>query len=89
MAVGISRAGRIIIAGAFSPNQAGATLFEFAEALIAFGVGQKDELVTAIAMDGGPGAHIYVKPKQLLFGYDGTTFVPNVIDFGLKPQLSM
>jgi hypothetical protein len=85
--VGISKSGNIVVAGVFSPDQEGATLFGFAEALIAFGALLKDPLVSAIAMDGGPGAHIYISDGQRLFGYDGETFVPNVIDFGIRAQM--
>jgi hypothetical protein len=60
VAVGLSADGMLVTAGVFGAEGQGGTLYEFGEALAQRVGHPAPGLLNALAMDGGPGAHIYV-----------------------------
>jgi len=81
VAVGTNAAGDLVVAGLFGPNGRGGSLFEFAMALLIPESEGGPEMHVALAMDGGPGAHIHLPGIDRHFGFSGTNFVPNSVHF--------
>ena len=78
-AVAISTSGKIIIAGAFEGFGRAASLYEFARFLLSIKCADGSSIKWALAMDGGPGAQIYVPSIKMNFGDPGQNYVPNLI----------
>lgn len=81
VAVGLDRNGDIIIAGAFQDDGEAINLREFSDFLLMKTSQGGPETFTALNMDGGPDAHIYLPYQNMHFGYQGNNFVPNAIRF--------
>lgn len=74
--IGLSETGDLIIAGVFGADEGaggGATLYELAEIMLKAGA------QSALALDGGPSAHIYLPWLKKHLGYSGLYYIPNVI----------
>ena len=69
----------IVIVGAFMPSGRAMTVFEFATALMSLPLRGGPRVREGLAMDAGPGAHVYVPETGSHFGNRGPTYVPNVI----------
>lgn len=79
--VAIGHDGSFIIGGAFGRDGIGPSLYEFADLLAVPSGDGGPGIRIALAMDGGPGAHLYFPQKELHFGSKCTNFVPNIITF--------
>ncbi len=82
-AIGLTPEGDVILAGAFSATNQAMTLYEFAEFLAAGPASGGPDAYIALAMDGGPGAHIYFPGARHHCGTDGPNYVPNVVRVSL------
>ena len=80
-AVGLDSDKNVIVAGAFSDNGKALSLFEFASFLATPRAHGGPAVGVALAMDGGPGAHLFFPTLNLHFGEPGDNFVPNTIHF--------
>lgn len=78
-AVAITTSGKLIVAGAFEGFGRSVSLYEFATFLLAVRCSDGSTVRWALAMDGGPGAQIYVPSIKLHFGDPGQNFVPNLV----------
>lgn len=74
----------LIIVGAFEKDGKALSLYEFADFITIINIFGGPDIETALALDGGPGAHIYIPNIKKHFGYDKINFVPNTIHFNLK-----
>lgn len=84
VAVGNASKGFSIIAGAFGDDQNSVSLFEFEKLVQAASTALGAAPLDVIAMDGGPSAHIYLPDSDQLFGYKGSSYLPNVVCLGAK-----
>jgi uncharacterized protein YigE (DUF2233 family) len=80
-AVGLTKDGAVIVAGAFQDSDVALSLYEFAQVLTNLPEQLSPKVDYALYMDGGPAAHILIPSLNLQFGDDGSTFVPNVVRF--------
>lgn len=74
--VGLSSGGDFIVVGIFGADEGaggGATLYELAEIM------RKAGAQSALALDGGPSAHIYIPWIKKHLGYSGLYYIPNII----------
>jgi len=78
-AFGVSQNGEGLLTGAFTESGRTVTLKEFAQLLLDWAEQQHVKLGHVLAMDGGPGAHLYLPRARQHFGSDVDQFVPNVI----------
>lgn len=78
-ALATTTSGKLIVAGAFDGFGRSASLYEFAEFLLHWRSSDGSKIQWAIAMDGGPGAQIYVPSLKLNFGDPGRNYVPNLV----------
>ena len=78
-AVAITTSGKLLVAGAFEGFGRSASLYEFATFLLALRASDGSSVQWALAMDGGPGAQIYVPSMKLHFGDPGQNYVPNLV----------
>lgn len=78
-AVGLTTAGDVIVASAYTSSDQAATLFEFAEFLATPSEHGGPGAAWALAMDGGPGAHIYFPTAKRHCGITGPNYVPNLV----------
>ncbi len=85
-AIGISRDGSVIVAGAFNGNNEALSLYEFAQVLSAVSEVESKSVDYALYMDGGPSAHIFIPGLNLHFGSDGATYIPNLVRFSLRHE---
>jgi exopolysaccharide biosynthesis protein len=81
VAVGVTRDNDWIVIGAFGSEGLGVTLKEFADLILALPRLGGAFVVSALNMDGGPSAHMYVPKMKKNFGDPGYTFLPNVVCF--------
>lgn len=81
VAVGVTRDNDWIVIGAFGTEGLGVSLKEFADLILALPSFGGVSVESALNMDGGPSAHIYLPKSEKHFGYLGPTFLPNVICF--------
>jgi uncharacterized protein YigE (DUF2233 family) len=81
-AVAVTSSGAIVLVGAFESFGRALDLKEFAEFLVALRSIDKIQIETALAMDGGPGAHLFFPPLGRHYGDPGVNFVPNLIYVG-------
>lgn len=84
VAVGNASKGLSIIAGAFGEDQNSVSLFEFEKLVRAGSAALGAAPLDVIALDGGPSAHIYLPNSGQLFGYQGSSYLPNVICLAAK-----
>ena len=78
-AIGITIDNSIYITGMFDTFGEAGTLLEFSNIMLSAASARGIHLKSAIAMDGGPGAHIYIPSISQNFGEGGKTYVPNII----------
>jgi uncharacterized protein YigE (DUF2233 family) len=78
-AVCLTKAGTIILAGAFESFGRAVTLKEFASFLVKLRELGGLEIESALAMDGGPGAQLWFPSLSLHYGDSGQNYVPNLI----------
>ena len=85
-AVGLDASGNYICIGAFTDNGDAVSLYEFAELLIRLREIGGPSIQDALALDGGPSAHIYIPSIHKHYGYATDNYVPNVLRFCPKPK---
>lgn len=74
IAVGLTERGDVLIIGMFGEQMlGGATLYELAELMRVSGASE------ALALDGGPSAHIYIPWLKIHLGYSGIYYIPNTL----------
>lgn len=78
-AVGIDSGGSVYFFVIHEPAGNAASLAEFSSLLRAFRSTRGKLIVSALAMDGGPGAHLYIPPLKKHCGSGTPNFVPNVL----------
>lgn len=78
-AVGLLKDGAIAFAGAFTDSGQSISLKQFADLLVDWASSRDDQWDSVLAMDGGPGAHLFIPSLKMHFGADVTQFIPNVI----------
>jgi hypothetical protein len=78
-AIAITKSGKVILSGAFDSFGRGVSLYEMAEFLRVIRGLDGSGVRWAIAMDGGPGAQLYIPSLNLNFGEQGQNFVPNIL----------
>lgn len=84
VAVGVTHDSDWIVIGAFGNEGLGVTLKEFADIIVALPRLGGVSVDSALNMDGGPSAHMYVPKIGKHFGDPGQTFLPNVVCFGSR-----
>lgn len=77
--ISITTAGQIVLVGAFHSFGRAMAMKEFARVVAAIRSSTGSSVRVALAMDGGPGAHLYVPALKQHFGDSGKNFVPNVV----------
>lgn len=80
-AISLTSKGEVIIVGAFQSFGRAMAMKEFARVVTATKSSSGAPVQVALAMDGGPGAQIYVPSLKLHFGDPGKNFVPNLVQF--------
>ncbi|UCV05573.1 phosphodiester glycosidase family protein [Dechloromonas denitrificans] len=78
-AIALSSTGKLVVAGAFDGFGRAVSLHEFARFLLTIKSSDGSSINLAIAMDGGPGAQIYIPSLKQNFGDPGKNYVPNII----------
>lgn len=81
VAIGVSKAGDVLIVGAFHGFGQAATLVQFAEIYKKVADEQGVMIFRALAMDGGSGAQISIPSMKLRFGDTGLSYFPNAVRF--------
>jgi Phosphodiester glycosidase len=81
VAVGVTHDNNWIVIGAFGNDGLGVTLKEFADIIVSLRRLGGVSVDSALNMDGGPSAHMYVPKMGKHFGDPGHTFLPNVVCF--------
>lgn len=81
VAIGVSKAGEVLIVGAFHGFGQAATLVQFAEIYKKVADEQGVMIFRALAMDGGSGAQISIPSMKLRFGDTGLSYFPNAVRF--------
>ncbi|WP_440780175.1 phosphodiester glycosidase family protein [Pseudomonas syringae] len=81
VAIGVSKAGDVLIVGAFHGFGQAATLVQFAEIYKKIADEQGIMVIRALAMDGGAGAQISIPSLKLRFGDSGVSYFPNAVRF--------
>lgn len=82
VSIGLTTDDRIYVVGIFHNFGEAVTLVEHAEVMIHLANQRNLAIASALAMDGGPGAHIYVPAKDAIYGDTATTYIPNAVSFG-------
>lgn len=85
-AVGVGENGDIIVAGAFSLEGNAASLLDLASFIVDESSRNGSPARTMLALDGGPGAQLWVPPLDLHFGSKSSTYVPAIIRFASTGQ---
>jgi uncharacterized protein YigE (DUF2233 family) len=83
-AVAVCSDGSLLFVGAFAEGGA-VSLYEFA-ALLNSGKLNTPTVETALNMDGGPGAHVFIPALHLHFGSNAVTYVPDLIRLSEMPR---
>lgn len=78
-AIAITKSEKLILAGAFDSFGRGVSLHEMAEFLRTIKGSDGSRVRWALAMDGGPGAQLYIPSLKMNFGEQGQNFVPNLL----------
>jgi hypothetical protein len=81
VAIGLTSRKQIYIVGVFHDFGEAVTLLDHAEIFIKLAKQRNLTINSALAMDGGPGAHIFVPVKDRIYGDSAPTFIPNVVSF--------
>jgi hypothetical protein len=81
-AVGLASDGAIVLAGTFESFGRAMSLKEFATFLVALEQIGGVRVLEALAMDGGPGAHLYFPALSKHYGDPGKNYIPNLIALG-------
>lgn len=82
VAIATTQTGAIYILGVFQSFGEALTLYEYGKIMLEVAKQRKIDIVKALAMDGGPGAHIYIPQYDLSYGDSGTTYIPNAVSIG-------
>lgn len=80
-AVALDSNGNIYFFVIYEPGGNAATLAEFSALILGFRASSGESITHALAMDGGPGAHMYIRPLARHCGIGVPTFVPNILYF--------
>lgn len=80
-AVAITKAGEVILIGAFNSFGRAMAMKEFAQTVAAIRSSSGSAIQISLGMDGGPGAQLYIPALKLNFGDPGKNFVPNIVMF--------
>jgi len=75
----LTQSGEIVLVGAFESFGRALSLKELSEFMIYFSKKINHPLVSALAMDGGPGAQLYFPLLNLHYGDPGKNYIPNAI----------
>jgi hypothetical protein len=78
-AVALTDHGTLVLAGAFESFGRALSLKEFATFLVDLHAFDNIRIDVALAMDGGPGAHLYFPPLAKHYGDPGSNYVPNLV----------
>lgn len=81
-AIGITPNKSVVLVGAFESFGRALSLKDFASFITRLPALNGPAVVTALALDGGPGSQIYFPSAKLHFGDPGNNFVPNAISIG-------
>lgn len=78
-AIGLSEDGNIVVAGVFATDGKALSLYEFADFLSTSKSLGGPAVKVALALDGGPGAHLFFPSLSLHFGDLGDNYIPNTV----------
>lgn len=78
-AVGSTSDQGAVMIGAFRPSGSAISLNSFAEVIVQMASVSGPTVETALAMDGGPSAHVAVPALDRNYGYSGASFLPNAV----------
>ncbi len=78
-AVAVDGRGSVYFFVVHEPAGSAASLAEFSHLLLSFRSTRGESIAFALAMDGGPGAHMYVPVLRKHCGAGAPTFVPNAL----------
>jgi uncharacterized protein YigE (DUF2233 family) len=78
-AIAIAADGTLLLVVLHEPSGRAASLNEFSQLLLRIQTATKQRIVNALAMDGGPGAHLYVHPTSRHCGSGVPNFIPNAL----------
>ena len=81
-AIGMTANKSVVLIGAFESFGRAVTLKEFTSFITRLPSLKRTTVVTALALDGGPGSQIYFPSVKLHFGDPGNNYVPNAIAIG-------
>jgi exopolysaccharide biosynthesis protein len=79
MIVGITSKNEYLVLGAFNETTRSVTLYELGDFLV-----KKLNVKNALALDGGPGPHIYIPSTKAHFGYANENILINILHFKKK-----
>ena len=82
--VGFTNDNQLIIGGAFNRSIQALSLYQFGKLMATKKEDDGPDGKLILAMDGGPGAHIYIPSLDLHFGHAGEKYVANTIHIYLK-----
>lgn len=82
VSIALTKEENIYVLGVFHNFGEAMTLAEFAGVMVMLANKRHISITGALAMDGGPGAHLYVPEKNLIYGDTSPTYVPNAVSFG-------
>jgi hypothetical protein len=77
--IGITTAGDLVIAGAFTDDNQALTLVDFGKFLELLGKMKGVHITTALNLDGATDAHLHVISPTRHWGYEGSNYVPDVL----------
>ncbi len=83
-AICLDKKNNVIVVGAFEDNGRAVSLYDFAQFLSTKNSLGNIKVEIALAMDGGPGAHLFFPIINKHFGYKGKNYIPNTIHFKIK-----
>lgn len=83
-AIALTKNNEVLFAVLHEPGGRAGNLAEFSSVLLAYRSSTNSVVRNAIAMDGGPGAHLFVPPLQRHCGSGVPNYVPNLVTFERK-----
>lgn len=78
-AIALTRHGEIVLFVIHAPGGAAASFAEFSQILLNYRTKNGNPIHYALAMDGGPGAHLFVPSLRKHCGVDTPNYIPNVV----------